>query len=142
MPHLHAPGLVLRLDPPTLASHGALYTGSDEIPWPHQLYFVCLESNASEALWVPLFPGPGPGRKGIAPEAKTGSARWTKHSSFFDGTQLCRIGHKAIQRAATAAFDDSTPKAPNRMNLARLPARSEFPPDSTFHPLAGNAALT
>ncbi len=141
MPHVHAPGLVLRLDPLTLATNGAAYTGDNDLRWPNQMYFVCIESNASEALWVPLFPGPGPGRKGIAASAKTGNARWTRNSSFYDCTQLCRVGHKAIQLAATVAYDDSTPKAPNRMAVAQLPARSEFPADTEFHPLADNAAI-
>jgi hypothetical protein len=141
MPHVHAPGLVLRLDPLTLASNGATYTGDNDTPWPRQMYFVCIESGPTDALWLPLFPGPGPGRKGIAASAKTGNTRWTKNSSFYDSTQLCRIGHKAIQQAATVAYDDSTPKAPNRMAVAQLPPRSEFPADSEFHPLSGNAAI-
>ncbi len=141
MPHVHAPGLVLRLDPLALAKNGAQYTGDDQIPWPRQLYFVCIDSSATEALWVPLFPGPGPGRKGIASTAKTGNARWTKYTSFYDITQLCRIGHKTAQIAANAAFDDSTPKAPNRMAIAQMPSRAEFPMDDSFHPLSGNASI-
>lgn len=141
MPHIHAPGLVLRFDPQTLAANGATYTGSDDVEFSAQQYYVCIEANAKEALWVPLFAGPGPGRKGIAATAKTGSPRWIKYTSFYDGGQLCCIAHKAAQTAAKVAYDDSTPKAPNRMLVAQLPARSEFPGETAFRPMAGNVAI-
>ena len=45
------------------------------------------------------------------------------------------------QRAAEKAFDESSPKLPNRMALTQLPRRDEFPADTTFNPMAGNVAL-
>jgi hypothetical protein len=141
MPHVHAPGLVLRFDPKTLAAQGATYTGKDDEELSPQQYFVCIDTNAKDALWVPLFAGPGPGRKGIAVAAKSGNTRWTKSSSFYDSSQVCRIAHKAAHRAAELAYDDSTPKAPNRMAPAQLPARSEFPDDPAFRPMSSNFAI-
>ena len=138
MPHVHAPGLVLRFDPATLAADGATHTGDADVEFAPQQYFVCIEANAKDALWLPLFPGPGPGRKGIAATAKTGGARWTKFTSFYDPALLCRVSHKAAQHAAAVAYDDSTPKLPNRLALAHLPKRDEFPPDSAFHPIAAH----
>lgn len=132
LPHVHAPGLVLQLDPRTLASHGATMTGALSIELSAQQYYVCIQADAREALWVPLFPGPGPGRIGIAAEAKSGYAHWTRNSSFFDPTCVCRVGHKGAQRAADAAYDRSSPKSPNRLAVAQLPARERFPADGMF----------
>lgn len=141
MPHVHAPGLVLRFDPQTLASDGASFTGTDEVEYSPQQYYVCIDANPKDALWVPLFASPGPGRKGIAAGGKTGGPRWIKYSSFYDANHLCRIAHKAAQTAAKVAYDDSSPKLPNRMALADLPARSEFPDESAFRPMAGNVSI-
>lgn len=141
MAHVHAPGLVLRFDPKTLAAQGATYTGKDDEELSPQQYFVCIEANAKDALWVPLFPGPGPGRKGIAASAKSGNSRWTKSSSFYDVAQLCRVAHKAAHRAAEAAYDDSTPKLPNQMAPKQLPLRAEFPDDATFRSMKDNYAI-
>jgi hypothetical protein len=141
MPHVHAPGLVLRFDPKTLAAQGATYTGDDDGELSPQQYFVCIESNAKDALWVPLFAASGPGRKGILPTAKSGHSRWMRYSSFYDAAQVCRIGHKAAHKAAEVAFDESSPKQPNRLALVNVPARSEFPADEAFRPMARNTAF-
>ncbi len=140
MAHVHAPGLVLRFDPQTLSDHGATFAGSDDTEFSTQ-YFVCLESTAKDALWIPLFAGPRPGRKGIAAAAKSGHAQWTRNSSFYDAGHLCRIGHKAAQKAAEAARDHSTSKAPNRLALEHVPPRAEFPDDSAFRPMASGATI-
>lgn len=141
MPHVHAPGLVLRFDPQVLAVHGTTASGSAEMDFSHPLYFVCVDANPKDALWIPLFPGPGVGRKGIAATAKTGHAQWTRHSSFYDPAVLCRVGHKTAQKAAEAARDQSSPKVPNRISVAQLPARSEFPLDAAFRPMLGRNDL-
>jgi hypothetical protein len=141
MAHVHAPGLVLRFDPETLAEQGAAYAGAEDTELSAQQYYVCLEANAKDALWIPLFAGPGPGRKGIAANAKTGNAHWTRNSSFYHNGHLCRIGHKAAAKAAEAARDHSTAKAPNRLALEHLPPRAEFPEDAAFRPMKGNVAI-
>lgn len=143
MAHLHAPGLVLRMDAQTLAADGATYTGSglEDVEFAAHQYYVCIESNAKDALWVPLFAAPGPSRKGIAAASKTGNTRWVRYTSFYDSGQLCRIPHKATQHAASAAYDDSTPKAPNRMDPGHLPGRAEFPDDAAFRPMMNNVAI-
>ena len=138
MPHIHAPGLVLQLDPQTLAAHGASYTWGDEPELSAQQYFVCIEADAKEALWLPLFAGPGAGRKGIAAAAKSGDPRWTRSSSFFHPAQVCRLSHKAVQRAAEAAYDRSTPQLPNKLAVAQLPAREELPAADAFHAMKGS----
>lgn len=136
LPHVHAPGLVLQLDPKTLATHGATATMAEDTELSAQQYFVCIATDAREGLWVPLFAGPGPGRKGIAASAKTGYAQWTRHSSFYDPRCIIRVGHKGAQRAADAAYDRSSPKSPNRMLAPGLPARPDFPADAALVPLA------
>jgi hypothetical protein len=133
--HVHAPGLVLQLDPGTLATYGALAAIPAGVELSAQQYFVCIAADAREAYWVPLFPGPGPGRKGIAAEAKSGYAQWTRHSSFYEPGCVIRVGHKGAQRAADAAYDRSSPKSPNRMAPAQLPQRAEFPPDAELRAL-------
>ncbi len=141
MAHVFAPGLVLRLDPKTLAAQGASYTGDDNEELSPQQFFVCIEANAKDALWVPLFAGPGADRIGVATTAKTGNTRWTRSSSFYDPAQLCRIGHKATQNAAKLAYDDSTPKAPNAMAVSALPSRAQFPGDEHFRAMSNNVAI-
>jgi len=141
MPHVHAPGLVLRFDPRTLADMGASYAGDPDQELTAQQYFVCIEANARDALWLPLFAAAGSGRKGIAASAKTGHPRWIKYSSFYDHSTLCRIGHKAAQRAAEVAYDESSPKLPNRLTVATLPAREQFADDTTFRPLKENTGI-
>jgi len=141
MPHVHAPGLVLRFDPKVLAAHGATYTGNDDEELSAQQYYVCIEANAKDALWVPLLAAPGPGRKGITAAAKSGNARWIRYSSFYDSSLLCRISHKGAQRATETTYDESTPKAPNRMAAASLPSRGEFADEASFRPIKGNAAI-
>jgi len=136
MPHVHAPGLVLQLDPVTLSKHGATCTWSDDPELSAQQYFVCIESNKTDALWVPLFGGPAPGRRGIAATAKSGHPRWTRSSSFFHPAQVIRISHKATQRAAEAAYDQSSPKVPNRMAAEQLPPLAEFPAATAFIPMS------
>lgn len=141
MAHVHAPGLVLRFDPKTLAAQGATYTGAHDEELSPQQYYVCIETNAKDALWVPLFAAPAPGRKGIAETAKTGTSRWTKYSSFYDQAQICRVGHKAVHHAAEAAYDESSPKTPNRITAAHVPQRADFPADAAFRPMTGNTAI-
>jgi hypothetical protein len=137
LPHVHAPGLVLQLDPRTLATHGAQAALPAGTELSAQQYYLCIAADAKEGAWVPLFPGPGPGRKGIAAEAKTGYAQWTRHSSFYEPGCIIRVGHKGAQRAADAAYDRSSPKSPNRLQAATIPARAEFPPDAALKPFVG-----
>lgn len=141
MPHVHAPGLVLRLDPKTLAQDGASYTGDDDTELTPQQYWVCIDSNPKDALWVPLFAAPGPQRRGIPETAKSGNGRWTKYSSFYDGSTICRVAHKGAARAAEVAYDESTPKAPNRIAVAHVPKRAEFPADTALRPMTGNTTF-
>lgn len=138
MPHVHAPGLVLRFDPRILAAEGASFIGLDSEPLSGQQYFLCIASDPKEALWVPLHTEAATGRIGIPLAARSGHARWTRSSAYYDRTQVFRIAHKAAYRASTAAHDESTPKAPNRVLAAEVPAASVFPVDGEFRPVAEN----
>jgi hypothetical protein len=132
---------VLRFDPKTLAAQGATYTGKDDEELSPQQYYVCIDANPKDALWAPLFAASAPGRKGILPAAKSGHARWIRYSSFYDAAQVCRIAHKAAHRAAEVAYDESSPKAPNRIAVAQVPLRTEFPADADFRPMAANTTF-
>lgn len=134
MPHLHAPGLVLNLDPDELLGQGAEYTCAEDDSTATPQYFVCIEADARQGLWLPLYSGPAPGRKGVAGTVKSGSPQWTRSPSFYHPGELWRASHKAVQRSALAARDRSTPKLPNTLALAALPPRDAFPPDTAFRP--------
>lgn len=143
MPHVHTPGLVLRLCAQTLMDDGARYTGAGlgDVDYSAFQYYVCIEANARDGLWVPLFAAPSAERIGVAASSKSGHPRWTRYTSFYDRRQLCLLTHKAAQRAAAAGYDESTPKAPNRMAAAALPARAEFPDGLQLVAMAGNLQI-
>ena len=75
-------------------------------------------------------------RLAIQEDAKTGNSRWTRGVSYYSADELWRIPHKAAQRGAAAAGDQSEPKAPNRVALSSLPSRAQFPSDTAFRPHA------
>ena len=141
MPHIHAPGLVLRLDAQTLADQGAHFAGAGDEELLSQQYYVCVAANPKDALWMPLFAGPGPGRKGITASAKSGHVQWTKHSSFYRPGTLFRVPHKATQQAAEAASDRSTPKTANRIALDQMPPSTEWPPGDAFRPMRDTVVI-
>lgn len=130
MPHVHAPGLVLNLDPDELLANGAQFTCAEDESASTPQFFACLAADAKQGLWVPLYSGPAPGRKGIAGTVKSGNPMWTRSPSFYHPGELWRASHKAVQRGA--ARDRSTPKLPNTLALAALPRREEFPAEEAF----------
>ena len=139
MAHVHAPGLVLHMYPEVLLKFGAGHTVEPQDAVAAQHYFVCVEASATDGLWTPLHPTRGDHRLAIPESAKSGHARWTRGPSYYDPDELWRIPHKAAQRGAAAALDQSGPKAPNTVALASLPGRAQFPPDSAFR---GQAPVT
>ena len=66
MAHVHAPGLVLRMDPDELLKQGATCSCAEHEAVHAQHYFLCIESDASGGFWVPLFTGPRMGTTGVA----------------------------------------------------------------------------
>ena len=122
MAHVHAPGLVLHMYPEELIKHGADHNCEKDDAVAAQHYFVCLAVDAKAGLWMPLFATAGQDRKPIPESAKTGHSRWTRGTSWYDVEQLWRIPHKAAQRGAAAALDQSQAKTPNRVALTALPA--------------------
>ncbi len=136
MAHTHAPGLVLHMYPEVLLKFGASHTVEPQDAVAAQHYFVCLSADASEGLWTPLYLARGEHRLAIPEAAKSGHARWTRGPSYYDPDELWRIPHKAAQRAASAALDQTGPKAPNLVALASLPGRAQFPPDSALRGVA------
>ena len=53
MPHVHAPGLVLNLDPDELLGNGAQFTCPEDESASTPQFYVCLEADAKQGLWVP-----------------------------------------------------------------------------------------
>lgn len=124
---VHAPGLVLRLDPDELRHYGARCSRDAGRAVHAQHYFVCIEADAKEGIWVPLFNGPQVGSREIPGSAKTGQARWLSGASHYVTEEAWQASHKAVQRAAAVAHDNSSTKQPNRVAPAGLPRRDDFP---------------
>lgn len=127
MAHVHAPGLVLRMDPDELLRQGAHCSCDEDLAVHAQHFFVCIEADAREGSWVPLFNGPRVGSREIPGAAKSGHPRWQGGASHYLPEQIWRASHKAAQRAAAVAHDQSSPKVPNLVADAHLPKRDEFP---------------
>lgn len=127
MAHVHSPGLVLRMDPDELLHYGAQCSCEDDLAVHAQHFFVCIEADAKEGLWVPLFKGPRIGSREIPGAAKSGAARWLGTATHYLPEQLWRASHKAVQRAASVANDPSSTKVPNMIAVTSLPKRDEFP---------------
>ena len=136
MAHVYGPGLVLHMYPEELLRFGASHTVEPDDAVAAQHYFVCLSADAKEGLWTPLYMTRGQDRLAIQEDAKSGNSRWTRGVSYYSPDELWRIPHKAAQRGASAAGDQSEPKAPNRVALTSLPARAQFPSDTAFRPHA------
>lgn len=126
MAHVHAPGLVLRMDPDELLKYHATCSCSDDEAVNAQHYFVCIEADAKQGLWVPLLSGPRYGTKEFTTASKTGDPRWVSSSSHYGLDQVWRATHKAAQMAAAAAHDRSSAKLPNRVSVNALPSADTF----------------
>lgn len=127
MPHKHAPGLTLPLDPIVRQKHGATYSCDAALAVEEQHFFVCIEASATDGFWVPLYSEDGDGREEIPPEHKDGHYKWANSSSYFHPAQVWRASHKAVQLAAKAGHDKSTPKAPNTVKTGHVPDQAKFP---------------
>jgi hypothetical protein len=127
MAHTHTPGLVLRLDPDALLNEGARCSCDLDLAVKAQHFFLCIASDAKEAFWVPLFTGPRVGSREIPSSAKTGHPRWSTGSSHYAPDQIWRASHKATQRAANVAHDQTTPKTANTVAAPAVPRREDFP---------------
>lgn len=126
MAHVHAPGLVLRMDPDELIREGATCSCAEHEAVHAQHYFVCIEANARDGLWVPLFSGPRVGTKELPKVVRSGDPRWLGSGAHYDPAQAWRATHKAVQRAAAAAHDSSSGKLPNCISSEAVPAVSDF----------------
>jgi hypothetical protein len=126
MAHVHARGLVLRMDPDELRKQAATSSCAEDDAVYAQHYFLCIDSDASGGLWVPLFTGARVGTRELPRSAQTGDPRWMGMSAHYDPAQVWKATHKAVQRAATAANDRSSAKLPNRVKLEAVPETAQF----------------
>jgi hypothetical protein len=120
-------GLALYLYPQELIRFGASHTAAEDEVVTAEHYFLCLSADAREGFWTPMHVTRGQDRKPVPESAKTGHQRWTRGLSYYDTSELWRIPHKAIQRAAMVAGDKSSEKDQNRLAPAWVPDRSLFP---------------
>lgn len=126
MAHVHAPGLVLRMDPDELVKQGATFTCEEHEAVHAQHYFVCIDANPRDGLWAPLFTGPRMGTRELPNASRSGDPRFVGSSAHYSPDQVWRATHKAAQRAATAAHDSSSGKLPNRIALDAVPPVAGF----------------
>ena len=56
MAHVHARGLVLRMDPDELRKQAATCSCAEDDAVYAQHYFLCIDSDASGGLWVLIIP--------------------------------------------------------------------------------------
>lgn len=115
------------MDPDELLNHGAQCSCDEDLAVRAQHFFVCIASDAKQGFWAPLFTGTALGTREIPQAAKSGNPRWTGSPAHYHPGQLWRASHKAVQRAAEAARDPSTPRLPNRIAAPHVPRRDEFP---------------
>jgi hypothetical protein len=134
MPHKHEPGLNLHLDPKTLLANGAAYTCDENLAVEDMHFFVCIEADHKEGVWVPLYSGPGIGRIEIVASTKSGHPKVTAGSSYCHSSQVWRASHKAVQLAARTGKDQSTAKEPNTVLTDHVPKRGESPSDYSLKP--------
>lgn len=127
MAHTHVPGLVLRLDPDELLNHGAHCSCDIDLAVKAQHYFLCIASDPKEGIWLPLFTGPRVGTREIPAAAKAGHPRWTNGTSYYPTDQIWRAPHKAVQRAASVAHDQTASKTANTVAAKFVPPREDFP---------------
>lgn len=101
------PGLVLFLHPGMLRERGARSPGAwwEVMLDPH--YFVCLDVEDSDGIWIPASTKEGPGRFVLEPRDKRGPTAWTRGRSWCLVDQLWTAPHAAILEAAF--LDDSRP---------------------------------
>ena len=123
----YEPGLVLYLYPAELLHFGATSTAPEEEAVTSESWFLCLSADAREGLWTPLHATRGQDRHHVHENGKSGHPRFTQGMSWYSTSDLWRIPHKAIQRAAAAAGDKSTATQQNRVAPEWIPALSRFP---------------
>src|SRR5690606_29045354 len=100
---VHDRGLVMYLYSAELLRFGARHGMAEGEAVDAEHWFLCIEADARGGWWTPLHPTRGQDRLPIAEAAKSGHPRWTQGLSWYSPTELWRIPHKAIQRAAQVA---------------------------------------
>ncbi len=119
-------GLALYLYPEELLKFGASHTAASDEVVTAEHYFLCLSTDAREGLWTPLHVTRGQDRLPIPEAAKSGHARFARGPTYYSTSELWRIPHKAIQRAATVAGDKLDAKNQNRVAPEWIPDLASF----------------
>jgi len=115
------PGLVLHLDPDTLAAQGATCTCTvgQRVQGGH--FFLCLEVEGELAVWVPLYSNDGVGRSQLSANGRSGHRKWTTGTFYWYHGQVWRAPHPAVVAAADAGGDMSRAGSRNKLAQASLP---------------------
>lgn len=115
------PGLVLHLDPRVLDAEGAACSCAPglRVKGPH--FFVCISASGALGQWLPLYSRPGVGRRELPPHGRTGHEKWADGTFFWHKDQVWTASADAIQIAAKAGGDKSTPTARNLIAPTALP---------------------
>jgi hypothetical protein len=119
-------GLAMYLYPAELLRFGASHSAAEDDAVTAEHYFLCLSADAREGLWTPLHVTRGQDRQPIPESAKTGHPRFSQGMSWYSTSELWRIPHKAIQRAALVAGDKTSAKSQNRVAAGWVPDPAVF----------------
>ncbi len=117
-----AAGLVLHLDPDTLANRGGSYTCKDEQRAQGGHFFLCLSVDAGSSRWLPLYSNPGDGRAQVAANGRTGHQKWTGGTWYWHRDQVWTAPHAAVVAADVAGVDMSSRGSRNLLDESNLPS--------------------
>ncbi|NMG37483.1 hypothetical protein GRF61_23785 [Azoarcus sp. TTM-91] len=115
-----APGLVLHIDPVTMAAQGGTTDLPDFLKVKKAHFFVCLSVDGNQGRWMPCYTKDGKGRHPIAENSRTGHPKWAKGNCYFHPAQVWSASHAAVVNAAQAAHDQSQPGQRNMLALGNV----------------------
>ena len=115
------PGLVLHMDPDTLTSMGATYTCAENrrVRGPH--FFLCVGVCQDHSRWLPLYSKDGVDRMLLPRAGRTGHPKWTTAECHYHVDQMWLVTFDAVEAAAEAGEDRSSPARRNRLSKDKLP---------------------
>jgi hypothetical protein len=115
-------GLVLHLDPDTLAANGGSYTCPDEQRVQGGHFFLCLAVDDSSGQWLPLYSNSGVGREPLGEDGRSGHSKWSEGTFYWHRDQVWSAPHAAVVAAASAGGDMSRSGSRNRLDELQIPS--------------------
>jgi hypothetical protein len=114
-------GLVLHLDPDALEREGGTYSCLPDRRVHGGHFFLCLEVDAGQGEWLPLYTKDGVGRRVLEKDGRRGHSKWTSADCFYHVAQVWRAPHRAVILAAQRGKDMSSPGGRNSVSEEYVP---------------------